>query len=105
MAMRVSVIVPTYNRPESLSRCLDALARQDAQPEEILVVVRHDDEPSRRHVDARRNEPIRLLPLYVPAGHPGLVAALNAGAHASSGEVVCLTDDDAEPHADWISRI
>jgi GT2 family glycosyltransferase len=103
--MRVSVIVPTYNRPESLSRCLDALARQDAQPDEIIVVVRRDDEPSRRHVDKRRDEPIRLVPIDVPAGHPGLVAALNAGADVSLGEVVCLTDDDAEPHGDWISRI
>ena len=45
------------------------------------------------------------MPIDVPAGRPGFVAALNAGVAASRGEIVCLTDDDAEPHADWISRI
>jgi GT2 family glycosyltransferase len=103
--VHVSVIVPTYKRPESLSRCLDALAAQDIRPDEVLVVVRDEDESSRRCVEARRDEPIRLVSIAVPAGHPGFVAALNAGVDASSGEIVCLTDDDAQPRRDWISRI
>ena len=44
-AVRVSVVVPTYRRPELLARCLDALLRQDLDTDdyEVLVV---DDEPS-----------------------------------------------------------
>jgi len=103
--VRVSVIIPTYKRPESLSRCLDALACQDTQPDEILVVVRHEDEASRERIRMRGGEPIRLVPITVPAGRPGLVAALNAGISVARGEIVCLTDDDAQPHRDWISRI
>jgi GT2 family glycosyltransferase len=103
--MHVSVVVPTYKRPESLYRCLDALARQDTQPDEILVVARREDEVSRQCISEREDEPVRLVPIDVPAGRPGFVAALNAGVAASRGEIVCLTDDDAEPHADWISRI
>ena len=103
--MHVSVVVPTYKRPESLCRCLDALARQDRQPDDILVVARREDYASRQCISERKGEPIRLVPIDVPAGRPGFVAALNAGVDASCGEIVCLTDDDAEPHQDWISRI
>ena len=103
--MRVSVVVPTYKRPDSLCRCLDALARQDTQPDEILVVARREDEASRQCISEREDEPVRLVPIDVPAGRPGFVAALNAGVAASRAEIVCLTDDDAEPHPDWISRI
>jgi len=103
--MRVSVVVPTYKRPESLCRCLDALARQDRQPDEILVVARREDKASQRCISERKGEPIRLVPIDVPAGRPGVVMALNAGVEASSGEIVCLTDDDAEARPDWISRI
>jgi GT2 family glycosyltransferase len=103
--VHVSVVVPSYRRPESLSRCLNALLRQDTQPDEILVVVRREDEASRRCVRERREKSIRCVPIEVPAGRPGAVAALNAGVDASQGEIVCLTDDDAEPHPDWISRI
>jgi GT2 family glycosyltransferase len=103
--MRTSVVVPTYRRPEALRRCLDALARQDTAPDEIIVVARREDEASRLCIGKREDEPIRLVSIEVPTGHPGFVAALNAGVDASCGEIVCLTDDDAEPHPDWISRI
>jgi GT2 family glycosyltransferase len=103
--MRVSVIVPTYKRPESLSCCLDALVRQDRRPDEVIVVARGDDGATRRCICERREEAIRFVRIDVPAGRPGFVAGLNAGVDASCGEIVCLTDDDAEPHRDWISRI
>ncbi len=70
----------------------------------MIVVVRHEDEASARVV-RERNGFARLAPIDVPAGSPGVVRALNAGVAASSGEIVCLTDDDAEPRQDWIARI
>lgn len=103
--MHVSVIVPTYKRPESLSRCLDALARQTTVADEIIVVVRQDDKASKQVLSQRRAEAVRLVSIHVPAERPGFVAALNAGVSASRGGIVCFTDDDAEPRPDWISRI
>lgn len=101
----ISVVIPTYRRPEALTRCLDALARQDKVADEILVVVRREDTASRDCVDRRGDGPLRLVQIDVAPGRPGFVAALNAGLAASSGAIVCLTDDDAEPWPDWISRI
>lgn len=102
----ISVVIPTYRRPEALTRCLDALARQDKVADEILVVVRPEDAASR---DCIRGAPevgsVGLVPVDVAAGRPGFVAALNAGLAASSGDIVCFTDDDAEPRPDWIARI
>lgn len=102
--MHISVVVPTYRRPEALRRCLDALIRQDTQPDEILIVARHEDDVSRA-IACEHGKPIRVVSIDVPAGRPGVVRALNAGVEASYGEIVCLTDDDAEAHPDWISRI
>ncbi len=104
VAMRVSVVVPTYCRPLVLSRCLSALERQDRAPDEVIVVVRREDEAS--HRVARTHAPLaRLVTIDVPTGSPGLVKALNVGVAAASGEVICLTDDDAEARPDWIARI
>ncbi len=102
--MRVSIIVPTYRRPQVLSRCLEALAGQDRAPDEVIVVVRREDDASARVV-REHGGLARLVPIDVPPGSPGVVMALNAGAAASSGEIVCLTDDDAEPRPGWIARI
>ncbi len=98
--MRVSVVVPTYKRPQSLARCLDALERQLHPAREILVVARVEDAASQEVVRARA-QPVRL----VLVERPGVVAAMNAGIDASSGDVVALTDDDAVPHEDWLARM
>jgi hypothetical protein len=102
--MRVSVVVPTYRRPLVLRRCLSALERQDRAPDEVFVVVRREDEDSRRAARAHASL-ARIVTIDVPTGSPGVVMALNAGLAAASGEVICLTDDDAEARPDWIARI
>lgn len=101
--VKVSVVVPTFRRPTALSNCLDALEAQERRPDEILVVIRGDDDESEAALVGR--DAVRAVPVEVPPGRPGFVAGLNAGVAASSGEIVCFTDDDAEPRPDWISRI
>jgi GT2 family glycosyltransferase len=98
--MRVSVVIPSYRRPESLASCLDALERQQLAAAETIVVVRSGDTASEQVV--RSHAPAARLVLVERAG---VVAAMNAGIDASSGEIVALTDDDSEPHPDWLSRM
>ena len=105
MAVRVSIVVPTYRRPKSLARCLEALACQEMQADEILVVVRDTDIASRQVIERFTGERLRPVLVDIAAGRPGLVAAMNAGVDASSGTIVCLTDDDAAPRVDWLARI
>lgn len=100
LSVRISVVIPTYRRTEALRRCLEALGRQVRPADEILVVVRPDDGAALAVV-REQSGPVRA----VMVGRPGLVAALNAGADASTGDVVALTDDDARPTPDWISRL
>jgi GT2 family glycosyltransferase len=87
----------------ALADCLDALEAQERRPDEILVVVRDDDGETETSLVDR--DAVRVVHVEVPPGQPGFVAGLNAGIAASSGAVVCLTDDDAAPRPDWISRI
>jgi glycosyltransferase involved in cell wall biosynthesis len=99
------VVVPTYHRPDALTRCLDALARQEMPADEVVVVARVDDEASIACVEERGDERVRLAKVEVPPGRPGFVVALNAGIATTSGDLVCLTDDDAEPWPDWLARV
>jgi hypothetical protein len=80
--------------------CLRALALQDRPPDEIIVVVRPEDTAS---LELLAGEAGRVRTVLVEL--PGVVAAMNAGADASTGDVVALTDDDARPFPDWISRL
>jgi cellulose synthase/poly-beta-1,6-N-acetylglucosamine synthase-like glycosyltransferase len=53
-------------------------------------------------------ETLKSLPLSlksVVVTVPGVIAAMNAGIEAATGEIVAFTDDDAAPHFDWLQRI
>lgn len=101
--MDVTVVVPTYKRPDDLRRCLEALKAQTTPAARVNVV--------RRDTDTATAD---LLAAYDPAGlelsvqvvtEPGVVAALNVGLENAIGEVVAMTDDDAAPHPDWLARL
>ncbi|HEV3426929.1 MAG TPA: glycosyltransferase family 2 protein [Paraburkholderia sp.] len=102
--MKVTVLVPTYRRPEDLARCLSALLCQQRAPEQIVVVARADDAAT--HACLAEHVTPRVLNVEVATvDEPGQVAALNRGLEAATGDVIAITDDDAAPRADWVARI
>jgi len=97
-------VVPSFGRPDSLRTCLDALAVQSRAAEEVVVVTRVGDEPTRALVSAGHaglGEALHEEAVEVP----GQVMALIAGSRAAAGDLVAITDDDAAPRADWLERL
>jgi len=97
--MKVSVVIPSYHRPEALRFCLAAIAAQVRPPDECIVAIRDDDQES-----AALLEDASWVTV-VTVDRPGAVHAMTAGALASTGSVIAFTDDDARPHPDWIARL
>ncbi len=98
----VSVLIPSWRRPDDLRRVLNSLVHQQHKPDEVLVVVRPDDTPSREVAAAAAADlPVR----EVLVRNPGLVAARNAGLDAASCHIVAFLDDDAVPEIDWLERM
>lgn len=102
----VSVVVPTYNRPALLDRCLRALLMQDFDPEDYEIIVANDKPDAATHdaVARLRAEwgpaaPIHYLPVTRSAGP---AAARNAGWRIASGRVIAFTDDDTIPSRRWL---
>lgn len=98
----ISVLIPSWRRPDSLARCLDALERQARLPDQVVLSVRADDAPTRELIAAR--QPSFPIDVATPE-QPGLVAALNAGFDRVECDLVAATDDDTEAHPDWLQRI
>jgi GT2 family glycosyltransferase len=100
--LSIAVVIPTYRRPDELTRCLEALADQTRAPDQIVVVVRRAD-----RVTIERCEELspRLAIDIVTVDRPGQVAALNAGLARVQTAVVAFTDDDCQPHPEWIARL
>ncbi len=101
MSPAFSVVVPTFNRPIRLGKCLEALAavRPPSGGFETIVV----DDGGRRPlapVIAAVAPRLDVRLLVVP--HAGPAAARNAGAAQAGGRVLAFTDDDCRPEADWL---
>ena len=103
--MKISVIVPTYRRPKDLARCLEALQKQNRQPNEVLVTVRDTDTETWTFFASFNSQLLPLSIIKVTVLVPGVVAAMNTGMDAASGDIIAFTDDDATPHTDWLERI
>ena len=70
------------------------------------MVVRSTDKVSQEVVTRLQTELRRSLNMKVISVHKsGQVPALNAGLNEARGNIICFTDDDAEPWSDWIERI
>jgi glycosyltransferase involved in cell wall biosynthesis len=104
--MDVTVVVPTYRRPEYLERCLSALLAQefDSSAFEIIVADDAGSVSSWRQVQAwARRSPVSIR--YVtPARARGPAAARNAGWLQASGRIIAFTDDDCIPHPRWLAE-
>lgn len=88
---RISVLIPTYNRAESLLETIDAITKQTYPPFEIVVA---DDGSTDKTVEMLHGLNIVNLKI-LPLQHSGLPAvARNAALRASSGDWVAFCDSD-----------
>ena len=94
------MIIPTYNRPESLGRCLQAVLQQDLQaPWEIIIV----DDGSEMDLQPMIQELDTLdLVRFYKQENAGPAKARNKGVEMARGEYVAFTDDDCAPLPNWL---
>lgn len=97
---RLSVIVCTRDRPEALTRCLEALCNSREPADEIIVVDNAPISPATR--EAARRFPAAT---YVLEPKPGLSVARNAGIRSASADVIAFTDDDVCVHPAWTTCV
>lgn len=100
----ISVVVPTRDRPERLSRCLAGM-RELTPPTggfEVVIV----DDGSRRPLDEVVRPFRRDLGLtLIRQDNAGPAAARNAGSARAAGALLAFTDDDCVPDPRWLVEL
>ncbi|MCA1845466.1 MAG: glycosyltransferase family 2 protein [Actinobacteria bacterium] len=86
MSPRVSVVIPTHNRPDLLKVAVDSVLAQGMDGVEIVVVDDGSDPPAKVAVDG-----VTLVRQDAPAGPS---AARNQGVAVASAPVIAFLDDD-----------
>ncbi|MCQ8186316.1 glycosyltransferase family 2 protein [Parvularcula maris] len=88
---RVSVVIPTYNRPEELREAVTSVFAQSFQDFEVVVTVDGGGSASAAALKAFPQERLRVL---TPQSQLGNAEARNHAIRAASGELIALLDDD-----------
>ncbi len=89
--LAISVIVPVFNRPDSIIRALDSVINQHQPPDEIIVI--DDGSTDQTPAVIRQQYPnITLL----EQSHAGVSAARNTGIQQARGDWIALLDSDDE---------
>ena len=93
---RLSVIIPTYNRRDSLLRTLNALSRQTLPPDEFEAVVISDGSQDGTN-EAVKSLKTNYLLNFVEQKNQGPSVARNRGAREATTPLLVYLDDDIEP--------
>lgn len=97
----VSVVLATYDRPDDLRNCLQALRLQRTPRRlEVLVVDNHPESGITGPVVAEFPDVV-----LVQEPRQGLAYARNAGFLAASGAILVATDDDVTMPPDWLEKL
>lgn len=104
--MRVSVVVPTYRRPDLLDRCLAALTAQELDSASFEVIIADDagSEATRQQVAGWAARAAVAIDYTTPTVTHGPAAARNAGWRSARGAVIAFTDDDCHPDPRWLAE-
>ncbi|MEL6166236.1 MAG: glycosyltransferase [Cyanobacteria bacterium J06628_3] len=100
----ISIVIPTYNRPERLKECLESLTNLEYPRDSYEVVVVDDGSKMSLEpvVELLKNQ---LEITLIKQVNQGPATARNTGANQAKGEFLAFTDDDCKPAPDWLNKI
>jgi glycosyltransferase involved in cell wall biosynthesis len=87
----VTVVIPTYNRPNFLRGAIETVISQNYRPIEIIVV---DDGSDFQYADDIASDFDKDITIVNHGSNKGLSAARNSGINESSGSYIAFLDDD-----------
>lgn len=94
--LKVSIVIPTRDRPKDLAELLQTILNQDSSPSEVIVINDFDKCTAKQVVEMFKSdfERIGCRLKYVKGSGDGLPAARNLGVNASRGDIILFLDDD-----------
>jgi glycosyltransferase involved in cell wall biosynthesis len=100
---RISVVICTRDRPDTIGGALDSVIAQDYPDYEVLIIDQSRGDDTARIVDDARARFPRLRSVRLRT--PGLSRAYNAGVHEATAELLAFTDDDVIAPPGWLRAI
>lgn len=96
----VSVIIPVYNREDTIKRAIDSVLKQTYQNIELIIVDDGSTDGTRALLEQLNSKKIKII----DQNHKGANAARNLGLLKAEGEFIAFQDSDDEWLLDKLER-
>lgn len=100
--MKLSVIIPTLNRPDSVEDTLIHIFESNILPDEIIIVDQSDDKEIERII---RKYEDKMFINYIHISEKGSTHARNIGIEKATGNIIIFMDDDVRVKKDTFENI
>ncbi len=97
----VSVVIPTYNRANTIKRCIDSVLNQTYKNIEVIVVDDGSTDKTKEVVDSYEDPRVRYISYRT---NRGANYARNTGIKKGKGELIALQDSDDAWHPEKIEK-
>src|SRR5215470_3363538 len=101
----LSVVIPTYERPQWIRRAVRSLAVQSRPPNEVIAVARDTDGPTHESIAQLQADGLPFKLRRELVSEPGFIPPVRTGVAAATSEVIAVMDDDAEAEDGWAARL
>jgi GT2 family glycosyltransferase len=101
----VTVLIPSYLRPEQLTACVESIADGEVLPKTVLVVHREDDKDTMQAIETLKTSVDAFLVERASVDVAGHIPPVETGVSHCETEYVALLDDDTEVKPDWLCEL
>lgn len=105
LRLDASIVVPTYNRAQSLKRLLESfrsLGCPDSVSVEVLIVDNGSTDETERLLTEERDRSKKFSLRILKEERKGKASALNRGLSSAQGEILFVIDDDVVVRPQWL---
>lgn len=99
--MHISVVIPLYNKRDSIIRALDSVFKQTVLPDEVIIVNDGSTDGSDKMVELLNHSMVRLI----HQKNAGVSAARNRGIDSAKNEWIAFLDADDVWKPDYLKEI
>lgn len=106
--IKISIIIPTYNRIDDLKDCLSSILSQAINPYEVIVVDDSETDSIKEFLAKKRQKffETSINILYIKnIGNKSLTSARNLGIQNANGNIILFLDDDVVLNNEYLLKM
>lgn len=101
----VTVVIPSYRRPEQLVECVESITKGSVLPGTVLIVHRETDEETAGAAESLQSRVNLIRVNRATVDRPGHLPPVEKGAQVCETEFMVLLDDDTVVKERWLGEL